>query len=350
MSHEIRTPLNAIVGFSELLQTTEDKEDKVEYMQIINSNNKLLLKLIEDILDLSKIESGSVELSLERFDFCTFFSEIYSTHKTRFECKDIEFNLINPYKKCIVLLDKNRLLQLISNYINNAIKFTISGHINMGYLYEDGGIKVYVEDSGIGIQEEKQIELFQRFGKMDEFAQGTGIGLSICKAISESMKGKVGASSKPGEGSTFWAWIPCEADIDHLGDNDNKNYHSNSNQEYNDSNLTKNILVAEDNDSNYTLIKSMLKDCELTRVVNGKMAVELAKKNKYDAILMDIRMPIMNGIIATKLIREFDKDTSIIAITANAFEADKKEALNAGCNDFICKPINKKRLELAISK
>ncbi len=189
MSHEIRTPLNAIVGFSDLLMVTEDKEEKEEFIQIINANNELLLKLINDILDLSKIEAGSVELKYEDFDLAVYFNELAAAMHRRVVNPQVRLVAMNPYESCIVRLDKNRLAQILTNFVTNAIKYTCEGMIEMGYEKINGSIHLYVRDTGIGIPEDKKDKVFQRFEKLDEFAQGTGLGLSICKAIVEAFKG-----------------------------------------------------------------------------------------------------------------------------------------------------------------
>ena len=181
MSHEIRTPLNAIVGFSDLLMVTEDQEEKEEFIQIINANNELLLKLINDILDLSKIEAGSVELKYEPFDLSEHFENMFTSMKQRLKNPDIVLTEINPYHCCRVTLDRNRVAQIITNYVTNAIKYTSKGSIKMGYACKDGGVYFYVKDTGIGIADDKKGKVFQRFEKLDEFAQGTGLGLSIVK-------------------------------------------------------------------------------------------------------------------------------------------------------------------------
>lgn len=354
MSHEIRTPLNAIVGFSELLQTTEDPDTRKEFISIINNNNDLLLRLIGDILDLSKIESGLLELKPEVFDMTDTFKETFTALKRRCTNPEVEFVGCNPYKSCKLRLDRNRLVQVGTNFITNAIKHTSRGHILMGYEYVDGGIRIYVEDTGCGIPKEKQGQLFQRFAKLDDFTQGTGLGLAICKAIVDVQGGKVGVESDEGKGSTFWAWFPCEAEIEEL---ENEIL-----AEDNGDTITgpimhkpepvrahgvreKSILVAEDIDSNFMLVKAILKNAVLTRAVTGKEAVKLASSHSYDAILMDMKMPVMNGIDATLKIREFDKVTPIIAVTANAFDSDRVEAMKAGCDAFVTKPVKKKELE-----
>lgn len=355
MSHEIRTPLNAIVGFSELLQTTEDVNMRKEFMNIINNNNELLLRLIGDILDLSKIESGLMELKLESFDLADAYKETFMALKQRCTNPEVEFIGHNPYKSCLVKLDKNRLVQVGTNFITNAIKHTDRGRITMGYSYIDGGIKLYVEDTGHGIPKEKQHKLFQRFAKLDDFTQGTGLGLAICKAITDAQGGKIGMESDEGKGSKFWAWFPCEAEIERyeeteeiaedilrMGHNPTL---STSQESCTNDVQKKSILVAEDIDSNYMLVKALLKTSELTRAYTGKEAVELASSHHYDAILMDMKMPVMGGLEATREIRKFDTETPIIAVTANAFEFDREEAMRAGCNTFITKPLNKKELK-----
>lgn len=355
MSHEIRTPLNAIVGFSELLQTTEDPDMRKEFMGIISNNNELLLRLIGDILDLSKIESGMLELKPEVFDLTAAYKETYTALKQRCTNPEVEFLGYSPYKSCKVKLDRNRVVQVGTNFITNALKHTNKGHILMGYEYVDGGIRLFIEDTGCGIPKENQDKLFQRFGKLDDFTQGTGLGLAICKAIVDAQGGKIGVESEVGKGSTFWAWFPCEAEIEEFGEAEesvSKNMEDNSGQvaikpadSHPRDTRRKSILVAEDIDSNYMLVNAILKDYDLTRACTGKEAVEFASNFRYDAILMDLKMPVMDGIEATKKIRQFDKITPIIAVTANAFDSDKVEAMEAGCNAFVTKPLKKKDLE-----
>lgn len=214
MSHEIRTPLNAIVGFSELLVGVEDPAEREEYTNIISVNNELLLRLIGDILDLSKIESGMIELKTEIFDLSEICDEMYTMLKQKLTNPDVDFRVDNPYRVCVVELDKNRLKQIGINFITNAIKYTASGIIKMGYEYVDHGIRIYVEDTGIGIAKENHGKVFERFEKFDSFAQGTGLGLSICKAIVDVQGGRIGFDSEEGVGSLFWAWFPCKATIE----------------------------------------------------------------------------------------------------------------------------------------
>lgn len=352
MSHEIRTPLNAIIGFSELLQTTEDPETRKEFINIINNNNELLLRLISDILDLSKIESGLLELQPEEFDLTEVFNETIRTSRQRCTNPEIKFIGHTPYKSCKVKLDKNRVTQVGMNFITNAIKHTKRGHILIGYEYIDKGIKLYVEDTGSGIPKEKQDRLFQRFAKLDNFTQGTGLGLAICKAIVEAHGGKIGMESEEGKGSTFWAWFPCEAEIEANESTEEVEQKSipepetaQTEESPEDDPHKKSILIAEDIDSNYLLLKVILKGHKLTRAYNGKEVVQLASSHRYDIILMDMKMPLMNGIEATLKIREFDRSIPIVAVTANAFDSDKEKAMKAGCNRFLTKPVKRSDVE-----
>ena len=351
MSHEIRTPLNAIVGFSDLLVSTDEKQEREEYMQIINNNNELLLKLINDILDLSKIEAGSVELKYEEFDLSEYFDGMAASMKQRVTNPEVQLVARNPYEECIVKLDRNRIAQILTNYVTNAIKYTPHGLIEMGYESVDAGIRFYVRDSGIGIAEEKKNKVFHRFEKLDEFAQGTGLGLSICKAIAESMGGSVGFESTYGEGSLFWAVLPCDPEIrtEILPQGDMNGTDGMRNdvpgQKTEPVSGRKTILVAEDIPSNYLLISALLKkNYDLLHAVNGQEAVDMARTHTVDLLLMDMKMPVMDGLTATREIRKFDQVLPIVALTAHAFNADHEAAIAAGCNEYLVKPIDKVRL------
>ena len=346
MSHEIRTPLNAIVGFSELLTETDDAEEKFEYKQLIETNSEILLKLIGDILDLSKIEVGSIDINRQKLNLCQLCDELYRSFQQRIKNPKVILKLINPYTKCVANFDKYRFMQIFTNFATNAIKYTPQGEIVMGYECMPGQVRIYVKDSGIGIPEEKKNRIFSRFEKLDTFAQGTGLGLSICKAIADATGGEVGFKSKANIGSEFWyiGYTDVEyvekSEVADLNNKSTEHLSANSSVKIKD----LNILIAEDNDSNYLLIKKLLKDNQLTRTITGVEAIEKIKAQTFDIVFMDMRMPVMNGLEATSLIREFNQTTPIIALTANAFDSDRENALAAGCNHFMTKPVKKREL------
>lgn len=348
MSHEIRTPLNAIVGFSELLTETDDAEEKFEYKQLIETNSEILLKLIGDILDLSKIEVGSIDINRQKLNLCQLCDELYRSFQQRIKNPKITLKLINPYTKCVANFDKYRFMQIFTNFATNAIKYTPQGEIVMGYECMPGQVRIYVKDSGIGIPEEKKNRIFSRFEKLDTFAQGTGLGLSICKAIADATGGEVGFKSKANIGSEFWYIGYTDVEYVEKSEGADEDLNNKSTEHLSADSPVKikdlNILIAEDNDSNYLLIKKLLKDNQLTRAITGVEAIEKIKAQTFDIVFMDIRMPVMNGLEATSLIREFNRITPIIALTANAFDSDRENALAAGCNHFMTKPVKKREL------
>lgn len=344
MSHEIRTPLNAIVGFSELLVDSDDPDEKKEYWHIIESNNDLLLRLINDILDLSKIESGIIDRKRERFNLTQLCNELYVMMRSKIPNADVELVQDNPCPECWIFLDSNRLKQVWMNFLTNAVKYTRSGYIRMGYSVEKDGIRFYVEDTGTGIPKELQDRVFGRFQKLNEFVQGTGLGLAISRAIVEAAGGEIGFTSEQGIGSTFWAWVPCEI-FQHGDVGCPETTLPNHRPVFSeDSDRKLKILVAEDNDSNFLLVRNILKDYDLLRVTNGVEAVEEIRNGKFDFVLMDLKMPVMDGLVATRKIREFNSDIPIVALTANAFDTDRASAMDAGCNAFLPKPVKRKQL------
>lgn len=210
MSHEIRTPLNAIVGFSELLQETSDNGERKQYFAFINKNTELLLSLINDILDLSKMESGTMEYHIKEFDLSSLFKTIYGSFSGLLHSTDIQFIVDIPYESCIIKSDPQRIQQVITNFITNAFKYTDKGYVKISYESINSGIKIFVEDTGVGIEKNKQSLIFNRFEKLGSFKQGTGLGLSICKSIVTTLKGEIGVDSKPSKGSIFWMWLPIK--------------------------------------------------------------------------------------------------------------------------------------------
>ena len=349
MSHEIRTPLNAIVGFSQLLPAAETAEEKKLYSDIINQNSDILLQLINDILDLSKIEAGTLEYVKRPMNLGEACRTIYAIHKEHVK-EEVTLIFDNEEEDLLMEGDMNRIMQVITNFITNAGKFTYTGEIRFGFERLEKKIRVYVKDTGIGIEPEKVDHIFERFVKLNSFAQGTGLGLSICRMIIEKIGGEIGVTSELGKGSTFYFTIPCE-EVGESGRLFKVSRTESSSNLVNRSQQVKKILVAEDVESNFILLKNLIgKDYTLLWAKDGFEAVEMYKQYHPDLILMDIKMPRMNGLEATHIIRSYSKEIPIIALTAYGFDADKELALEAGCNDFVTKPISDKALRRALDK
>ena len=349
MSHEIRTPLNAIVGFSQLLPAAETAEEKKLYSGIINQNSDILLQLINDILDLSKIEAGTLEYIKRPMNLGEVCRTIYTVHKERVK-EGVTLVFDNEDENLFIEGDQNRIMQVITNFLTNASKFTYAGEIRLGFERTDKNIRVYVEDTGIGIEPEKVDHVFERFVKLNSFAQGTGLGLSICQMIIEKIGGEIGVTSELGKGSTFYFTIPYE-EAGELGEIFKMSKTESKGNTVNRVQQIKKILVAEDVESNFILLKNLIgREYTLLWAKDGVEAIEMYKQYQPDLILMDIKMPRMDGLEATHIIRSYSKEVPIIALTAYAFETDKELALEMGCNDFVTKPVSKEALEKALEK
>lgn len=216
MSHEIRTPLNSIVGFSQLVLGATNKEEQEEYNRIINFNNKLLLTLFDDILNLSMLDSGNMIFKYVKLDFPSLFRDLAILMDEKVNKPEVKFICENPLEELPVKTDTVRLTQIITNLITNAVKFTNKGYIKMGYACKDGGLDIYVADTGMGIEEKNLKRIFNRFEKLNNFIQGTGLGLPICKSIAEEMGGKIWVESEYGKGSVFHVWLPCLVDANDI--------------------------------------------------------------------------------------------------------------------------------------
>lgn len=345
MSHEIRTPLNAIVGFSNLLSQTDDLAERAEYMRVVEENNELLLKLISDILDLSKIEAGTFEFNYGMVDVNQLCEEAVRSLSLKVQDRPVELRFGDRLPKCFIYSDKSRLMQLITNFINNAVKFTEEGHITLSYSVHDGHIRFSVEDTGAGIPAEQQPTIFDRFVKLNSFVQGTGLGLSICKSIVEQMGGTIGVESEQGHGSCFWFSLPMGERSAEGDGADAMQLSPAAAAAW--SERRPRILVAEDADSNFLLVMLLLKkEFDVIRAVNGEEAVRLCAEVHPDAVLMDIQLPVMDGLQAARKIRETDPAVPIVAVTAYAY--DRQKAIDAGCNDYLSKPLTGDRLKQAL--
>ena len=343
MSHEIRTPLNAIEGFSRIMAETDSPEDRMKYMEIIESNNGRVLALINEILDLSRVEAGEIAIKKQMTDLNEMCKGIQLMFK--FRCPDtVNLQWSQPNMKVTLNTDQNRLTQVFSNLISNALKHTSRGSINYGYrLINDGQeVEFYVSDTGSGIAPEDIHHIFQTYVSRDaEQQNGYGLGLALCKIIVEKMHGNITVSSKLGEGSTFRFTLPFEGTIGGLQKNSRITTNSRTIRVSTKTNVQNAplILVAEDEDSNYELVRIVLaKRYRLLRAHNGIEAVTLCEDEHPDLILMDIRMPDMNGLDATRIIKEVNHEIPIVALSAYAFDENIREAKAAGCDEFLAKP------------
>lgn len=378
MSHEIRTPLNAIVGFSRIISESDNAEERREYYEIVDANNERLLQLINEILDLSKIESGIVEFTYGPVRLHTLCKEIHDAHV--FRCpQGVELRFDSPDEALSIHSDKNRIFQVFSNLIGNAFKFTTEGSVSYGYKQEGERVVFYVKDTGLGIEPEKLGRVFQRFAKLNNFAQGTGLGLSICKTIIERLGGEIAVSSEVGTGTTFTFWLPLENVIQdtetgtnsHLpgeavgtqpsevlpAKEDTPRPKEETTEKEEDLRATAagteqaTILIAEDTDSNFDLLNAILgRKYRLVRARDGMEAVTMYDEVNPDLILMDIKMPNLDGLEATRIIRQLSAEVPIIAQSAYAYEHDRNAAEETGCNDFISKPIAQEKLKEKIKK
>lgn len=343
MSHEIRTPLNAIEGFSRIMAETDSSEDRMNYLEIIESNNNRLMSLINEILDLSRVEAGEIVIRKAPTDLkklCTDIKQIF-----KFRCPpSVELTWTEPDMPITMTTDENRLTQVLSNLISNALKHTSRGHIKYGYrIIEEGNtIEFYVSDTGSGIEHEYLEHIFDTYVSKDADQQkGYGLGLALCRIIVERMEGHISVMSEVGKGSTFTFTLPFHGTI---GGMSTSNRTTTSVRTLRvstrpDENNRKTILVAEDEESNFELVRIVLqKRYRLLRAHNGIEAVTINEDEHPDLILMDIRMPEMDGLDAARIIKEVNHSTPIIALSAYAFEENINEAKAAGCDEFMAKP------------
>ncbi|MEG1860394.1 MAG: ATP-binding protein [Bacteroidaceae bacterium] len=347
MSHEIRTPLNAIVGFSGLLASTEELEERKEFVDIIESNNTLLLQLISDILDLSKIEAGTLEFIYSDVNINALLSEIEHSSRLRLNTDAVEINFVDRLPQCVVYTEKNRLIQVITNFITNAIKFTKEGSIQLGYAQQGDYLRFFVKDTGCGIAKNKLDLIFGRFVKLNDYAQGTGLGLSICETIVTKLGGLIGVESEEGKGTTFWFTVPYLLAKEKISKESRSKEPPEPKLSVEKQKLT--ILIAEDNKSNYKLFESILKnDYRLLHAWNGQEAIDVFKKYHPHLILMDIKMPVLDGYAAAAQIRAISQTVPIIAVTAFAYAEDEQKIQNCGFDAYEAKPIKGAALKTKI--
>jgi CheY-like chemotaxis protein len=343
MSHEIRTPLNAIEGFSRIMAETDSPEERMNYLEIIESNNGRLLSLINEILDLSRVEAGEITIKKTPTDLkklCTDIKQIF-----KFRCPStVELSWTEPDMPIMMNTDENRLTQVFTNLISNALKHTPRGSIRYGYRIIDEGMNIefFVSDTGSGIAPEFIDQIFETYTSKDaEQQQGFGLGLALCRIIVEKMGGTIKVDSELGKGSTFTFTMPFHGTIGGMATSNRTTTSVRTlrvSTRPDEQNL-KTILVAEDEESNFELVRIVLqKRYRLLRAHNGIEAVTINEDEHPDLILMDIRMPEMNGLDATRIIKEVNHSTPVIALSAYAFEENILEAKAAGCDEFMAKP------------
>ncbi len=355
MSHEIRTPMNGIVGFADLLNNPGLSDHKrKEFTSIIIERSNQLLNIVNDILDISKIEAGLVSVKNETVAINKLITELWSFYSNHEKLKDIHFDKklgLNGLQKYI-LADKTKITQILNNLLNNALKFTSQGHIIFGYELKNEMLEFFVEDTGIGIQDEYKEKIFERFRQVEhELTKnygGTGLGLSISKELVEMMGGKIWIESKLGYGTKIFFTIPYVP----LSTENEKAARLINSRSY--KNIEgKSIMIVDDDEINLLYLKELISEFRLKvfEATNGIEAVEKFKENReISLVLMDIKMPIMDGIEATKLIKSMNSATKIVAQTAYAMYSEKEMAIKEGCDDYISKPLNKEILIDLIKK
>ncbi len=348
VSHEIRTPMNSILGFLDLLKEPRlDDLQKTDYIDIVNKSAQRLLETITDIVELSKLESGQPEVHLQDVDIKELMRQQLNLAKTEATRKGLELRLAEESygDSQILFTDKQKLTSVIRNILNNAIKFTKQGYVELGNYLEDEKLVFFVKDTGSGIPADKLEAIFERFVQADHKVtrgyEGSGLGLSIAKAYLELLNGTIWLESEVGKGSIFYFSVP--ANPVSLEKPVTPKTAANISGELSD----HTILIAEDDDMSFLLLETILEDRKLNilRAVTGEEAVSLLKAHpETSLVLMDLKMPGMGGLAATREIRQFNQSVPIIAQTAHALMGDKSKAIEYGCNDYIAKPINRKDL------
>ncbi len=344
ISHEIRTPLNSIMGFTEFMSNPDlAPEKRKHFAEIVQRSSCQLLSVISDIVSIATIEAGQVRIAEKENNLNSTLRLLHEQFLQKAQEQNVSLNLnhLLPDNDAKIITDETKLVQVLTNLIGNALKFTQQGYVNFGYRLKDNELEFFVEDTGIGIPPEMHHEIFERFRQVETTTTrqfgGSGLGLSISKAYVELMGGKMWLISEPGKGSAFYFTIPYKK---------NQKISIAEKPAINtiEDEIPKTILVAEDEDSNFMLIEEMLTgvNTNIIRAVNGVDAVNICKSNQHiDVVLMDIKMPLMDGYEATRQIKGFRPNLPIIAQTAYSTEADKNKALACGCSDFISKPIKK---------
>ena len=349
MSHEIRTPLNGIIGFSTLLKDFDNltRSEKVEFIELIISSSERLLAIVTDVLEISRIDSGILKVNISEFAISEMVSYLSNLFALKITSKGLNFvtNIPQELKKLRLITDKDKLYQIVSNFITNAIKFTQTGEIDLSLQKVDDGISINIRDTGIGIEEHYKTKIFERFWQYEAFSKniygGTGLGLSISKGLADALGLEIKVQSKIDQGSVFSVIIPenliIKDEFDLIAGKS-----VNAEDSLNLGNLR--FLIVEDDDINYRYLSRLLQNqnLQIEWVSNGLKATEIVEKQKFDLIFMDLKMPVMDGFQATKIIKSKYPDIPVIAQTAYSQPEEVSRAKDAGCDGFISKPINPK--------
>jgi len=351
ISHEIRTPMNGIIGFAELISRDDiDKEAQESYISIMKKSSEQLVRIIDDIIDFAKLESNQIRIVRRPLNLNKMLDQLYALFSNELiglEKDSVTLLVSKPVddEKCIVISDEQRLRQVFSQLLDNSCKYTNEGFIEFGYEFRNDSIEFFVKDSGIGIPEKKQELIFEQFRQGDEGHTrkygGTGLGLPITQALVDLLGGSIRLESRPDEGTTFYFTIPYLVEKKAEEEQITPSYDE---QEYNWKD--KLILVAEDDELNFEFIRILLEptQAKVVRAKDGSQAVKMCSNLDFDLILMDVRLPVMNGLNATKRLRENGNQVPVIAQTAFAMDDDEKKCLDAGCNYYLAKPIRKEQL------
>lgn len=348
ISHEIRTPMNAIMGFSGFLNDPEMGNDqKVHFAQVIQQSSNQLLSIIDDIVRIATIEAGQEKLQEATIQLNNLLVFLQEQFASKAAAKSLSFEMMPGLddERALILADETKLMQVLSNLLENAFKFTREGQVLAGYTLKHGYLEFFVKDTGIGIPESMHTTIFNRFSQVESSISrqfgGSGLGLSISKAYVDLHGGRIWVESEPGFGSSFFFTLPYHPVKQQVGV-DNQGISALKSDP--DKGVT--LLVAEDEDLNFVLVRELLRKYEvkIIRAVNGAEAVEIARTTKVDLVLMDLKMPVMDGFEATRTIKAFLPDLPILALTAYSLEADRQRAIESGCVEVLVKPINRERL------
>jgi signal transduction histidine kinase len=354
MSHEIRTPMNGILGFCSLLKRNNlDEEKRIQFIEIIESSGMQLLSTINDIIEIAKIESNLATINKIETNLNTILDDLFQIFHNQIKAKKLEFKLFKPLldNDAYIYTDEIKIKQILSNLVSNAIKFTEKGSIEIGYEINNR-ILFYVKDTGIGISSAHYEIIFEHFRQIDFSDKrkygGTGLGLTIAKALVELLGGEIWLDSELGKGTTFYFTVPYQQ-----SKKISLNTDYSIQKDLNTLLSGKTILVAEDEETNYLFLKELFSNskCHILWAKNGYDTIQLCEKYpNINLILMDIKMPEMDGFKATNILKNLYPDLPIIAVTAYAMPEDKEKALKAGCDGYISKPISKKMLVENIAK